>query len=144
MVMAAGPAIDPAQALLDRKMKLVEHLSCKETLVQATSLTTALIDAMRRESDMRLSLSQAKRELDDAEATAEINAPGGSNESERKKAKMQAIKDDPACKQAAMVVSNRERDLAVASMDVEAIKRQLKVTEMTIDYRVAALRMLGS
>lgn len=144
MVMAAGPATDPAQSLLDRKMKLAEHLSCKETLKEADSLTTALVDAMRRESDLRLSLSQAKRELDDAEATAEINAPGGSNESERKKAKMLAIKDDQTCKQAAMVVSNRERDLAVASMDVEAIKRQLKVTEMTVDYRIAALRMLGS
>lgn len=135
--------VSAANALLDRKMKLAEHLGCKDLLGLASTQTTSLIEVMRRESEMSLALNQAKRELDDCEAMAEINAPGGSNETERKRNRVAAVKEDEACKQAQMVVSNRERDLSLAKMDVEAIKKQLKITELTIDYRIAAMQLLA-
>lgn len=134
---------DPTHALYLTKRKLAADLSCREELKQIESTTASLEIAVRREADLRLSLAQAKRELDDAESMAEINAPGGNNESERKKNKLAAIKDDPACKQAASVVANRERELSTASVDVDSIKRQLKTMEITVEYRIAVMRLLA-
>lgn len=141
-----GPQLDPtdpAHALYLTKRKLAGDLACRDELKQLATTGESLAIAIRREADLRLSLSRAKRDLDDTEATAEINAPGGSNESERKRNRIAAVKEDPACKQAALVVSNLEREWTVAGADVDSIKRQIKTMEMTIEYRIAVMRLLA-
>lgn len=133
---------DPATALFERKLKLAEGLSCRQLLADWDALDAQLDAANRERAECDERVRAAHAQLAEAESLAALTVEG-KNETERKARKLQALRDDPTYREAAAAVGDAERRRTEAEADAEALRRQARRVEKAIDYRIAALRLLG-
>jgi hypothetical protein len=132
-----------ATALFERKLKLVaDQLSCRQLFVDLEAADTAIETGVwsRVEIDQRLAAAQAEQA--DAEAMVSLTVDG-KNEAERKAQKIRLLRDDPAYQSATAAVRDIERRRAEADAEAEALRRKSRRIERQIEYRIAALRLLG-
>lgn len=141
--MADRTSDDAAAALLDRKLAIVrESLSCRDLFAEWAGVDARIEQGLRGlvESGQRLAAAQAQ--MAETEAIACL-AVEGKNETERKANKALALKQDAAYQAAATAVREEEYRRAEADAEMESLRRRARRTEKQIDYRIAALRLLG-
>jgi chromosome segregation ATPase len=134
----------PAEALLDRKLRLAEALECRTLLADLADLDEQIAALVRGRVELDLQIQAAKGALAEAETLAALNADvTGSNEAQRKLQREAAVLADPAFRAATAELRRLEAQLAHYEADLDTAKRRERRLTRTIDYRVAALRFLG-
>lgn len=129
-------------SMLDRKLKLMERLSCHDLFLELESLDEQMISLVARQADLDREIRQRQAELAEAEALAALNVEG-KNETERKARKIEALHADVAYQTALDTLRVAEAELAQTSSALEALKRKARRVERRIEYQTAILRFLG-
>ena len=135
---------DAATALFDRKLAIARHLDCKtqfEALEAADREIAVLIDA-RTEAER--AVGECKGVVAETETMAALAAVlDGRNEPERKLQRERAVQTDPGSITVVVYLRAAEAELAAIDADLDAQKRAARRLERYIEYRTAALRLLG-
>lgn len=132
----------PMEALLDRKIKLMERLNCHDLFEELVKTDDELNLYLGQQIDFQARLRARKAEVEDLEALAALNVEG-KNPEERKARKTEALKGDGAYQDALKGLRENEAGLANTEAQMEAVKRRLRAIERRIDYQVSILRFLG-
>lgn len=131
-----------ATTLFDRKLKLGEALNCRQLFADWDEIDAQSEQATRDRIDLDQRLTIAQAQAADAECLAALTVDG-KNDAERKARKTQALRDDPAYGEAMAVVRDLERQRAELDATTDALRRKARRIERNIEYRIAALRMMG-
>lgn len=129
-------------ALLDRKLKLMDQLRCRELIVEIEGVDERIIARLGEQAELQQQLAAAQAELSDAEALVALTVEG-KNDVERKARRVAALRDDPAYEVAAGSAQALDQQLSAVAVDIESLKRRHRRAERQIEYRVACLRFLG-
>jgi hypothetical protein len=121
--------------------------SDKELFSILASRLLTLPDEIRRTEAGQVKLGNDlatwKVSLKDAETDCAINAPGGKNDDERKKALASALSASPAVKQARSRILELECAVAAQDVDVDALKRQWQASIALAELQAARLNALA-
>lgn len=131
-----------ANALLDRKLKIGESLSCRQLFIDLEEIDAQIEEAARERIALDQLLTASQAQLAEAESLAALTVEG-KNEAERKAKKTQLLREDPAYCDALGAVRDAEFKRAEADVLAETLKRKARRIERQVEYRIAALRMIG-
>jgi hypothetical protein len=140
--MGGDDVSDNDTALFERKLKLAESLSCRHLFADLEAVDAQIDQALRErvERDQRLAAAQAQ--VADTEALIALQAEG-KNETERKARRTQLLLEDTAYQQALATVRDLDRQRDELDVALESLRRQARRIERQIEYRIAAMRLLG-
>ena len=137
-----GDAAPSAAALLDRKLRLAEALSCRDLFSELEAVDAAIEQAMRDRLELDAQLVVAEAQLAEHEALLALQVES-KNETERKAKRAQLLAEDATHQELVGQVRDLERRKGELDLRLETLRRKARRLERGIEYRVAALRMLG-
>lgn len=140
----SGPKLMSHQEwLLERKLKLIREVSCRETLQQIEANDAEINQAEQELTKLQLSLQALKAEADETEDLAALCVEG-KNEAERKARRIQALREDPAWGSLQGRIRELEASIGNLNDRLTSLRRNGKRLEYEIKYRIAILEAIAS
>ncbi len=139
----APRVMTPQEWLLERKLKLIKDVSCRETLSQIEANDAAITEAESNLSKLQLSLQALKAEAEETEDLAALSVEG-KNEAERKAKRIQALKEDDAWRSLQARIGEQTASIAALNDQLASLRRNDKRLQHEVRYRIAILEALAS
>lgn len=136
-----GTATSPAEALLQRKLKMAAQFECRTVLEQLERVDAELVGVLAEIDQTSLALTRAKADLEDI--TAMQPFVEGKNAEERTQKRAAALATDESYLAGKRIVTALENERVQQQSTAERLKRAAKRLELTINYRVGVLTFLS-
>lgn len=133
----------PQEWVLERKLKLVRELNCRDFFDQLEANDVAVAETDREMTKANQALQAMKVEADDAESLVALGIEG-KNETERKAKKTQLLREDATYRSIQSSIQMLEGSALELRDKLEALRRNGKRLELQIKYRIAILEAIAS
>ncbi len=133
---------DPATALFDRKLALLDKLSCRQLFEDLAVEDGRVLDLSRQVAESKVVMSGARAAVEESATLAAINVEG-KNETERKQRTVATLAGDMTYQAAVAALREEERTAITIQADLDAAKSRMRRIERRIEYQTSILQFLG-